>query len=426
MSDGTGVSGRSGAALGAGLGPAARLRGKRLMIYLKPGESGARLVDRSAHRQYWLNEARVDALARTQAPKGTLPGGSRAWSLWRNERATRRELRRLGLLRVVEDEGVGLAVQSTPLARLFVEVTNRCNLHCAHCYGSFGAGSHTDLEPEALQPLVSDAVRCGLEHLDFTGGEPMMNPRFPEFLELADSLSLRTTVFTNLTARSDALVSSVLAYRVERVITSLESTNPAVHDEFRGRAGAFADTMVAMRHLQDLGVPVTVNVVVGRHNEDDVIRSVGELRERGFAVHVDFMLSEGRASSRLMASSGGRARLMKWLIEQESPNAEHAGHMRPGCGVAESFVFVTSGGRIVLCPSLRSTAFEVASLDAAPRFEEVAARTCGLLSRIACREKCPVGAYCRGGCRARALANYGTIAGCDQDVREAMEVLNAR
>jgi molybdenum cofactor biosynthesis enzyme MoaA len=53
-----------------------------------------------------------------------------------------------------------------------VQITERCNLHCAHCFVS-ATRRGSDLDVEDLKHIVLPRLReAGVDRLTLTGGEP--------------------------------------------------------------------------------------------------------------------------------------------------------------------------------------------------------------------------------------------------------------
>ena len=67
------------------------------------------------------------------------------------------------------------------MARIVIELTNRCNLRCQHCF-SGRHGGRDDLPLELLQDVLDEAKTHGFDHLTFTGGDPTIHPHFTEVL----------------------------------------------------------------------------------------------------------------------------------------------------------------------------------------------------------------------------------------------------
>ncbi len=107
--------------------------------------------------------------------------------------------------------------------RIFdVELTNRCNLHCAFC------------PREALPPcgtMSEETFASLLEHVDFgrrdelafTGiGEPLLHPGLITFIELARRKHPRVKIYitTNGSLRRGDLPDALIAHRVNKVSVS--------------------------------------------------------------------------------------------------------------------------------------------------------------------------------------------------------------
>ena len=69
------------------------------------------------------------------------------------------------------------------MARIVIELTNRCNLSCGHCFDERHAATG-DLPLEILEKVLRDGKSCGIEQVSFTGGEPTIHRRFEEIIDL--------------------------------------------------------------------------------------------------------------------------------------------------------------------------------------------------------------------------------------------------
>ena len=67
------------------------------------------------------------------------------------------------------------------MGRVVIELTNRCNLSCDHCFTGRHGGSD-DLSLEIFQKILDEAKTCGFDELSFTGGDPTVHANFPEVL----------------------------------------------------------------------------------------------------------------------------------------------------------------------------------------------------------------------------------------------------
>lgn len=159
-------------------------------------------------------------------------------------------------------------VALTGIRTYWVNTGTLCNIECAHCYIE---SSPTN---DALSYLRADEVRDALdavfdaghpiEEIGFTGGEPFMNPHFPQMVEDALSRGVRVLILTNAMApmmrpkpqealqRLNALYPGQMTLRI-----SLDHYLPAPHDAERG-FGAFEKSLIGMRWLRDRGIAISV------------------------------------------------------------------------------------------------------------------------------------------------------------------------
>ena len=86
-------------------------------------------------------------------------------------------------------------MQKKPYSRVYLEITNVCNMSCSFCHGTGRAPARMSLDSfryaaEALLPLT--------DYLYFhVMGEPTSHLLLPEFVEYASSLGFKCAVTTN-------------------------------------------------------------------------------------------------------------------------------------------------------------------------------------------------------------------------------------
>src|SRR5437867_1446863 len=67
---------------------------------------------------------------------------------------------------------------------LWLELTNRCNLQCVHCYAESSPFTGDDdlLAPGDYHDILANAAELGCKQVQFIGGEPTLNRQLPEFI----------------------------------------------------------------------------------------------------------------------------------------------------------------------------------------------------------------------------------------------------
>ena len=96
------------------------------------------------------------------------------------------------------------------LARLDVELTERCNNNCIHCFINQPAGDANllkrELSTNQIKAILKQAADLGCLRVRFTGGESLLRSDFEEVYIYTRKLGIRVLIFTNATLITDKLV----------------------------------------------------------------------------------------------------------------------------------------------------------------------------------------------------------------------------
>ena len=161
--------------------------------------------------------------------------------------------RRLGWW--VHNEKMADAAVEHTLRYLFLEVTRRCNLHCAYC----GSDCVEREQPgELTVPEWIEIVR-GIAR-DFTpkdimvavtGGEPLLKPGIFDLLAVLHAEGFRFGIVTNGTLMTPANARRIVESRMGSLTISFDGP-PDVHDLLRG-PGTAVKAVAAARALHEAG-----------------------------------------------------------------------------------------------------------------------------------------------------------------------------
>lgn len=150
-----------------------------------------------------------------------------------------------------------------PLRSLYVYAAGACNLACKHCYISppFLRPHEAEANPkkfvdvDLFEKVVVEALPLGLQSVKFTGGEPLLHPRFRDLVTVAVRHDLSIVVETNGTL-VDAPLAAFLkeSGKVCFVSVSLDGPGAQTHDELRGVRGSFDRAVAGIHHLVAAGI----------------------------------------------------------------------------------------------------------------------------------------------------------------------------
>ncbi|MBQ4637194.1 MAG: radical SAM protein [Clostridia bacterium] len=125
-------------------------------------------------------------------------------------------------------------------SRVYVEITNICNMSCSFCHGH-------KREPKRMSEYEFERVLLSLEGKTryiyyHVMGEPLTHPLLPSFIKLAGERGFKSVVTTNgtlLGKRGDELISSGV-YKVNISLHSFEEGSDEMYDKYIGSVIEFA------------------------------------------------------------------------------------------------------------------------------------------------------------------------------------------
>ncbi len=181
--------------------------------------------------------------------------------------------------------------QNIPLTAS-IELTQRCNLACVHCYNFDRSRPLSrdslaqELQPSEIYDIIDQLAEAGCLFLSFTGGEALMHPHLNDFVVHARSRHFVVKIKTNGATLTERKVGQLAAAQVAGFDISLYGADASTHDAFTLVDGSFDRTMEGIRHARRSGIPVRVNMCATRHNADQIERMIEMAESRGCGVGV--------------------------------------------------------------------------------------------------------------------------------------------
>ena len=132
----------------------------------------------------------------------------------------------------------------------------RCNLLCKHCYSISGDVDFPgELSTEQVFGVMDDLKAFRVPVLILSGGEPLLRPDIFEISRRAKDLGFYVGLSSNGTLIDEANIGRIRDIGYDYVGISLDGLGET-HDRFRGRDGAFADSLAAVRLCREQGIKV--------------------------------------------------------------------------------------------------------------------------------------------------------------------------
>ena len=132
-------------------------------------------------------------------------------------------------------------------------LTQRCNLFCAHCYISAapGASAAGELSTDECRRVMADIARVNPgTFLILTGGEPLLRPDIFELAAEGREHGFTVVLGTNGVLLRPKQARLMKTHGVQGASLSLDSVDAARHDEFRHLPGAWRGAIRATEALR--------------------------------------------------------------------------------------------------------------------------------------------------------------------------------
>ena len=136
-----------------------------------------------------------------------------------------------------------------PNRKALVQITEWCNLHCAHCFVSAGRHGHVMPLAEIKNVLIPRLLECRVISVTVTGGEPFAHQDIIQIVTLLREHGLEVSICTNATLISDEQMNTLANLGGVLCNVSLDGFTPESHGKFRGDRGSFETTVSTVRML---------------------------------------------------------------------------------------------------------------------------------------------------------------------------------
>jgi pyrroloquinoline quinone biosynthesis protein E len=152
---------------------------------------------------------------------------------------------------------------------LVAELTYRCPLRCAYCSNPSEHPEKPELETTGWLSVLSEAEALGVVQVHFTGGEPLLRRDLEQLVRRASEIGLYTNLITSAVPFTRERLTALRASGLNHVQISVQGTREEDGRLVAGR-GMLARKIEAARWVRELGLSLTLNVVLHRHNIEQV------------------------------------------------------------------------------------------------------------------------------------------------------------
>ncbi len=152
------------------------------------------------------------------------------------------------------------------LYTLIAELTYLCPLRCVYCSNPTNLAAHPDrLSTADWLRVFREAAELGALQLNLSGGEPLLRKDLEQLVAGAHALDFYSNLITSGLPLTRDRLQQLRDAGLSSVQVSLQDTLPAESDRIAGR-GSFEQKLEVMRWVKELGLPLTLNIVLHRQN----------------------------------------------------------------------------------------------------------------------------------------------------------------
>ncbi len=200
-------------------------------------------------------------------------------------------------------------------------LTQRCNLECAHCYMSAHAGADTrgELTTAECRRVMDEIAEVNPNvFLILTGGEPFLRKDLFEVAAYAAEKRFTTVFGTNGVLLREREAKLMREHRVLGASISLDSTDRARHDAFRRLPGAWDGAVRATRVLADEGLDFSLHMSVTDWNVGEVPAMIDLAKQLGATVlNFFFLVRTGRGRNLTDIDTAAYERILTYLARAQ-------------------------------------------------------------------------------------------------------------
>lgn len=246
------------------------------------------------------------------------------------------------------------------LRTIAVDVTNRCNMNCSHCYASTFR-KHNDIAIEDLKNFFNEAYDLGVYHYVLQGGEAILElERLEQIISMTRPDETYYTVISNGWEMTVDMIRKLKSMKVDKIGFSLDSGFEEEHDANRAE-GAFKRVIEAVKNVKAEGLFSSLSTVVTNTTiEGDSFKRILEIgAELGVRIDIQVAMPVGKWDGMrdIRITPEDAAQLRKMYDElgtfedgmRRIGRDVYAGTEEECCPAGRDFMALTAEGEILPC-----------------------------------------------------------------------------
>jgi len=160
------------------------------------------------------------------------------------------------------------------LSQMSMELTERCNNNCVHCYINLPADDEEakkkEITFEEIREIVDEAARMGCLFWHLTGGEPFLREDLPDIYLYLKRKGMRVTLFTNATLVNSEIGHLFKKYPPQSLEVSIYGLSQKTYEAVTRNPGSFDAFRQGINLLKENRIPFTLKATVLPQNFHEI------------------------------------------------------------------------------------------------------------------------------------------------------------
>lgn len=156
-------------------------------------------------------------------------------------------------------------------------ITNSCTCRCIMC--GFWRKNKAFMDNSTFARTVDVLEGLGFYNFSLTGGEPLLHPRYFDFIKILKHRGFYVNSPTNGTLLTEKNVEKLKESGIDSMHVSIDSLNPEVADKVRQHPGQLYSALNGLKLLKKYGIPRSAIIIIAKHNIHEYSEIIKKLDE---------------------------------------------------------------------------------------------------------------------------------------------------
>ncbi|WBW96422.1 radical SAM/SPASM domain-containing protein [Oceanirhabdus sp. W0125-5] len=232
--------------------------------------------------------------------------------------------------------------QKRVVNRVLIELTEKCNLRCKHCYIE---ERKNEFDVSNLNKLLDELKEIGALTITYSGGEIFNRDDIFEIIDLTLDKGFIVNIITNCTLIDEEIIQKIEDRHITQIQSSIYGFNEITHDSITRSIGSYDKTINVLRKLGQQNKKCVVNYVVFEENANEIKKTKELLESINVEMNLDYRIFPTRGGSRDPIKFGVKMDTLKGLFRDEI--LERPYDIK--CGAGREVLVIKSDGEVYPC-----------------------------------------------------------------------------